>query len=319
MFRKAGWMGFDFNLSWSKRIHSPLDNVDNLNPASIQHQGEHMLAVVRRFGNLSLEFPKIPRPIYFDFLGLTIVYYPTSWAIFILLAVTLVFAGVISLGFQRNYLTLRGIAVGSLVLVLSLLTVPLLLGMVQLVIFHPTPPVNTISQATPQAGIRLVMIPAPATQLTSALIGDSLLSNSIRWGSAILTLIATYLWYALFRKTNKVDRYDLAIGAYLLLYAVACGTTLAFPMLSYIFVWPLLAGLIAALFWFPSSKRTPDRQAWPQFLGTLGAGVIAVVMFVPGILIALLSIDIRMISLVPVFVAALLGFLAPNLEFLFRR
>jgi hypothetical protein len=169
MFRKAGWMGFDFNLSWSKRIHSPLDNVDNLNPASIQHQGEHMLAVVRRFGNLSLEFPKIPRPVYFDILGMTMVYYPTSWAIFILLGVTLVFAGVISLGFRRKYLTLRGITLGALVLVLSLLTVPLLLGMVQLVIFHPTPPVNTIAQATPEASTRMVMIPAPATQLTSAL------------------------------------------------------------------------------------------------------------------------------------------------------
>jgi hypothetical protein len=84
-------------------------------------------------------------------------------------------------------------------------------------------------------------------------------------------------------------------------------------------VWPLLAGLIAALFWFPPSKRTPDQQAWPQFLGTLGAGVIAVVMFVPGILIALLSIDIRMVYLVPVFVAAVLGFLVPTLEILFRR
>ncbi len=67
-FRKTGWVGFDFNLSWNKRIHTPLDNVDNLNPASLQHQGEHMLAVVRQFGNQSLEFPVSPRPIYFDIL-----------------------------------------------------------------------------------------------------------------------------------------------------------------------------------------------------------------------------------------------------------
>jgi hypothetical protein len=37
-------------------------------------------------------------------------------------------------------------------------------------------------------------------------------------------------------------------------------------------------------------------------------------MFIPGILIALLSIDIRMIYLVPVFVVALLGFLVPTLS-----
>ena len=42
--------------------------------------------------------------------------------------------------------------------------------------------------------------------------------------------------------------------------------------------------------------------------------MVAIVLFVPGILIALLSIDIRMIYLVPVFVVALLGFLVAPLE-----
>jgi hypothetical protein len=69
-------MGFDFTLSWSKRIHSPLDNVADVDLASLQDQGEHMLAVANHFGNLSLEFPKIPRPVYFDLLGLIMLYYP---------------------------------------------------------------------------------------------------------------------------------------------------------------------------------------------------------------------------------------------------
>ena len=294
MFRKAGWVGFDFNLSWSKQIHSPLDNVNNLNSASIQHQGEHMLAVVHRFGNISLEFPKVPRPIYFDVLGLTILYYPSSWAVFILLAVTFVFMGVIFLGLQRKRLTPRGIAIGALAFLLSLLTVPLVLAMVQLAIIQPFISVNT--------------------RLAPALVGDSLLSNSIRWGSAILPLGTTFLWYALFRKTKRIEKYDLAIGTYLLLYVGAFGTTMALPALSYLFVWPLLAGLTATLFWFLSDKGTTEKLGWPQFLGLLGAGVVAIVLFVPGILIALLSIDIRIIYLVPVFVVTLLGFLVAPLE-----
>jgi hypothetical protein len=137
-FRKAGWLGFDFNLSWSKRIHCPLDNVDNLNPASLQHQGEHMLAVVRHFGNIPLEIPRIPRPVYFDILGLTMVHYPEAWAIFILLGAFLLFAGVLALGFRRKCLTIRGMGLGALVLLVSMLTVPVLLAVIQWAIIEPS-------------------------------------------------------------------------------------------------------------------------------------------------------------------------------------
>ena len=95
----------------------------------------------------------------------------------------------------------------------------------------------------------------------------------------------------------------------MLLYFAAFGTSVFFPALSYIFVWPLLFGLLAALSWFPSKTKTVHGLGWLQLLGVLGAAIIAILLFVPGILIALLSIDIRMIYLVPIFVVALLGFL----------
>ncbi len=52
---------------------------------------------------------------------------------------------------------------------------------------------------------------------------------------------------------------------------------------------------------------------WPQLIGLLAGGAASIILFVPGILIALLAIDIRMIYLVPLFIAALLGFLVPIL------
>jgi len=59
---------------------------------------------------------------------------------------------------------------------------------------------------------------------------------------------------------------------------------------------------MAALGWFdcrlflvPSEKRNGDQKGWPQFLGLLVEVAIAVVMFVPGVLIAVVSIDIRTI------------------------
>ena len=244
--RELGFIGFDFNLSWKKRIHSPLDNVDNIHPASIQHQGEHMLAVARHFGNISLDFPREPRPVYFDILGLTMVYYPTSWGLGILIGVTLVFAGVLFLGFRQKQLTLKGMALGAVTLSLSLVTAPLLLGLIQLVFFNQ-PALTQIPsvEVTPVAGLPVVT-PSAGTgevrveKLKNDLVGDSPLSNVIRWGSAALALVATSLWYLLFQKIRWLEWDDLVMGAYLLLYLATFGTSVFVPALSYILVWPLL-------------------------------------------------------------------------------
>jgi hypothetical protein len=297
--RKDGFIGFDFNLAWDKRIHSPLDNVDNINLASLQHQGEHMLAVVNHFGNLTLNFPKEPRPIYFDILSLTTVYYPTSWAIPFFLAVTLVMGGTLFLGFRRNILTLRGIALGTLALLLSMLTTPLILIIIELVILW----------SIPASGA-----PGWITGLT----GESLLSNSIRWGSVALALMTTYLWFTFFRKVKRLDRDDLVVGSYLLLYLTAFGTSVLSPALSYFFVWPLLFALAVASLHFLSMGKARIRD-WLQLSGMLGSAVIAIALFLPMILLALFAIDIRMIFLVPVFVVALLGFLVAPLEILIDK
>jgi hypothetical protein len=205
-----------------------------------------------------------------------------------------VFACVLFLGFQQKRLTLRGIGWGALVFLLSLLTVPALLAVIQLAIIQPALSTNPL--------------------LGPALEGETLLSNGIRWGSTILALATTFLWYALLRKAKKAGGNDLALGAFALLFIGAIGATIAFPAISYLFVWPLLADLLATVFRFLPGKGKTGQPGWPQFLGLVGAGVIAIVMFVPGILIALFSIDIRMIYLVPVFVVTLLGFLIPTLE-----
>jgi hypothetical protein len=254
-----------------------------------------MLAVARRFGNLPLDFPRTPRPVYFDILGVTMVQYPTAWALFILSGITLLFAGTLLAGISRKCLTPRGIGLGGAVILLSVVTVPLLLAILQLAIIQPA------------------MLGNPG--LVSSLIGDSWLSNSIRWGSAILAGVMTFLWFNLFSRFKRIQKYDFAFAAYLILYICAAITTLGFPALSYLIEWPLLAGLTAMLFWFPSRQGISGQPGWLQLGGLLTAGVIAIVLFIPGILIALLSVDLRMIYLVPVFMVAFLGFLFPILGY----
>jgi flagellar biosynthesis protein FliQ len=80
-----------------------------------------------------------------------------------------------------------------------------------------------------------------------------------------------------------------------------------------------LVGLIATFFWFLPRKGMAHQKGWPQFLGLLVEAVIAVVMFIPGILIAVVSIDIRTIYFVPILLVVLLGYLILPSEYLFSK
>ena len=101
---------------------------------------------------------------------------------------------------------------------------------------------------------------------------------------------------------------DLVFGSFLLLFVAAGVTSVAFPGISYLLVWPLLFGLIAWGLRFSSIAKGLQGVAWPAYFGDMAAALVAVLLFVPGILIAMLSLDIWLIYYVPVFVAAFGGF-----------
>jgi hypothetical protein len=120
IFRPAGFSGYAFSLYWDERIHTPEDNIENLNPSSIQHQGCHALALARHFGNLnSLADPRESDAIYFSVLGLFIVRYSPAWAIAMAIVVTGIFGGVLAYGLKRRVLSLVGIGYGVFVLVVG--------------------------------------------------------------------------------------------------------------------------------------------------------------------------------------------------------
>ena len=290
-FRRDGFPGVDFNLSWTKRIHTPLDNLANINPASIQHQGEHLLAVARHFGNMPLDFPSEPRPVYFDLLGSTLVHYPTTWAIPFFLLPAFLLAAVLYIGLNGKWLSPAGMAHGGLALFLSLVTGPLLLLLIQWAVIQP------------------LLRSAEGVRLGRELSGDSLLSNGFRWGSVILTVIASGLWVGLFRRTKRVRMEDFATGAYGILFIAAGVTSVIFPEVSYLFVWPLSIGLMAVLLQFLSNGVAWPGLKWVAAFGWLAAATAAIGLFVPGILIATLSVEIEMIYLVPAFMAVLGGFM----------
>jgi Zn-dependent M28 family amino/carboxypeptidase len=63
------------------RYHTPLDDVDHLDPRSLQHQGENALALVRAAAEEPLETPQRARLVYFDVLALGVVSYARPLAV----------------------------------------------------------------------------------------------------------------------------------------------------------------------------------------------------------------------------------------------
>ncbi len=298
--RRVGFRGVDFNLSWTKRIHTPLDEVGHLNLSSLQHQGEHMLAVARHFGNISLEFVSEPNPTYFDLFGKILVHYPASWTIPLFVLLTLGWGVALVRVFQKKWLNGWGMGLGALALLLSLLTVPLILLLIQWGILQP------------------VLESSRGTGLSRMLVGDSLLSNSLRGGSVVLAILAVVSWYGLLGKWYRGDRDDLLMGTYLFLYMAAGFSIVFYPAVSYILIWPLLLTLLPMLIRFSRINSTTTGK-WIGFFGWTLASLVAIVLFVPGILIAALSVDIQSIYLVPVFVAILFSYLMPPFIILFQK
>jgi hypothetical protein len=80
VFKKAGLEGF--NLAYIGDVahyHTPLDNVQNTNRGSLQHDGQNALALVRALANADLPNPDKREAVFFDLFGFRTVWWPAKW------------------------------------------------------------------------------------------------------------------------------------------------------------------------------------------------------------------------------------------------
>jgi hypothetical protein len=294
-FEPSGFSGFAFDHSWDRRIHSSLDNIENLNPASIQHHGYHALSVARHFGNLdSLEDPKDPNPIYFNVLRLGLIHYSATWVIPIMLVVVLVFAAGVVLGFRRKVLTPLGIGLGALVFVISLITAPLLVSGLWALLSSrvPTYQVKYLGHA----------------------VNETLLLTIF----ASMTLALTSTWYALIQKVRRVSTPDLTIGAYALLAVATVGFALVMPEASFLSAWAGLFSFLAVGYWFYSINDDPESFSIGQLVVLILAAIIAIAVMLPVIIASFMASEANDWFLPIALMVMLLGMLIPQLSIITR-
>lgn len=85
VFQEAGWQGFNFAvIDGAHRYHQPDDTLENLDPRSVQHFGEHALNVGFRIAASETEtLETTENAVFFDVLGWRVVHYPVSWSFYL--------------------------------------------------------------------------------------------------------------------------------------------------------------------------------------------------------------------------------------------
>ncbi len=282
-FKTAGFSGYAFDLYWDRRIHTPEDNIENINPSSIQHQGYHALSLARHFGNLgSLADPQEPDAVYFSVLRLLTVAYPSTWAIPLAVAMTAVFCGVLVFGLRRNILSWGGLGYGAFILLVGIVIAPL-------------------------PGI---LLGAWGTDVPLRYFGR-LLDRPPQVAEVVLfALVLTVVWYSLSRRFRSTSLPNLTMGALLPLFVAMAGTSIAFPALSFVFTWPLLFSLLAGANWFYWYARQKNSRT--VILGLLFSGTADVVILGPTIVLGLFD----QMSVTLLLVGILCGFLVPLIYFM---
>ena len=250
VFKKSGVAGLNFAFigHW-EAYHTPLDNPQLLDRGSLQQHGENALSLARALGNADLTQLQDRDSIYFSVPGNFFVHYSSRfiWPLAVVSGVLLFGAIFYANGAWQT--SLLSIFAGFLIHIVVLLAL-LLTGLgfffgVRWLHLH----------ALPEGGL---------DQNVLYVLGLF----------ALLTAVLTML-YSLIRKRIKPPA--IFLGGALLLFVLAVVATRWLPGGSYLFVWPLLAGLLATVI----AAFRPGRLSLLSALILCVLSLPALLLFVP--------------------------------------
>ena len=82
VFKRAGLAGVGFGfIGRPVHYHSPLDNFANVTPSTVQHHGDHMLAMARALAGVDLRQTSTANAVWFDVLSLFVIWWPQQFSL----------------------------------------------------------------------------------------------------------------------------------------------------------------------------------------------------------------------------------------------
>lgn len=106
VFKEHGLQGLNFaHAELETHYHTPLDNLDNLQPGTIQLHGDNVWHVLKQVKDRDLSQVELGNRVYTDVLGLTIIQWPESWTIAISIGLLIVLFWTSFRFYQKQLLT----------------------------------------------------------------------------------------------------------------------------------------------------------------------------------------------------------------------
>src|SRR5262249_31636960 len=115
VFKRAGYAAINFaNIGMVAQYHTPLDNLENVSVLSLQHHGDHVLALARAMANAELRQTSDASAVWFDVLSWFIVWWPQRWSMWMAVVALLILLVVVVLRFFDRAMPSGGATLGGI-------------------------------------------------------------------------------------------------------------------------------------------------------------------------------------------------------------
>jgi len=236
VFQAAGHAGMDFaNVLALTHYHTPLDNLANADPRTLQHHGSYLLSLAHGFGGVDLAQLAAPDRVYFSVPVIGLVHYPVSWALALAGLASLLAFAAIGGAMRLGLVQWPGLALGVLHLGAALVLLPLLAMAGWGVLSKWIPELAWVPHGSPYGSGRYL--------LGMLLLVGALYLLSLRW-------LRRRLWPA-----------EVLAASLVAWGALALVTAWRLPGASDMFLWPLLFALAGLACWRPDLPRHQGVRA----------------------------------------------------------
>lgn len=267
VFKDAGLPGLNFAyIDNSTHYHNELDRIEELDPNSLQHQGNYALALTKHFANLDLVNVRKRNAVYFDVLGVFIVRYSGAVVPFLTVLITVLFLGLVISGSRKRRFSTPGLGLGFVVQLLTLIILPAVLALAWMVM---------------RAMLDLLGRSAQAAAYQSKLYFI---------GFALLAIGLAYIPHAALLSKIRVENFMASSLAWWIVLLILA--TLFLPGVTYLLTWPVLFCLPG----FAYLLLTTDRKALPLILFFLLALTPALLLLAPAIYLASIGLSLDSIG-----------------------
>jgi hypothetical protein len=279
----AGWnFAFVGGLAY---YHSPEDTPANLDPRTLQHQGENLLAMARRLVRLDLDDVRDEDVVYCSILQWCVAMYPKVWVLPLLGLAAVMYLAVLAVGAAKGRIVPADVAAGSATLLAAVAAAVMAVGLLWFALRGPLIRHDIIVNRS-DLGRGLGM---PTSRYDVALLAGSAVV-------AVLVAASVFGW-----SSRRWSWEGLGLGALGWWLALSAATSLWMPGASYAFVWPLLAILAGQGVAFLVPRGSPAALA-ASWLGAVPLLVLHI-MLIAGLFDGL-NIRLAPILMIPVVLVA---------------